>query len=344
MKRIGLLLFLSFFFTIKIKANAAQPGIYQAGGGGGFTLYFPDDLPNFKKIQMQKESISILLYPGFAVVHGDYYMKNDWDSVVTIKTGYPINAFLNSPSSKGKLEVAFDSLYLFKSYFNDKEVIHQIIRPIKNEKQLMIDFLNPTNYEDWYFWETSFPPKSVTKISVQFIVNTNNAKIRKGYSLNKENVFVYVVETGALWKNSIESGVFKIFLGKGLKVKNLLGASPSNGYFLDEKDKIFKLEKFNYIPTTADNIIIKYSNKRKDNFDFNSILKDGQQYLNELEVLHNKDISQYEFKPYKAKEPTEVESSFIWDVFVFLGFIILVCLPIYLIWFLFKFIQKRKEI
>ena len=76
----------------------------------------------------------------------------------------------------------------------------------------------------------------------------------------------------------------------------------------------------------------------------NLILKDGQQYLNELEVLHNKDISQYEFKPYKAKEPTEVESSFIWDVFVFLGFILLVCLPIYLIWFLFKFIQKRKEI
>ena len=52
MKRIGLLLFLSFFFTIKIKANTAQPGIYQVGEGGGFTLYFLNDCQNFKKIQM----------------------------------------------------------------------------------------------------------------------------------------------------------------------------------------------------------------------------------------------------------------------------------------------------
>ena len=55
MKRIGLLLFLSFFFTIKIKANAAQPGIYQAGGGGGFTLYFPDDLPNKTLYQIKRK-------------------------------------------------------------------------------------------------------------------------------------------------------------------------------------------------------------------------------------------------------------------------------------------------
>lgn len=344
LKRVGLLLFISLFFIIKIWANAAQPGIYHAGGGGGFTLFFPDDLPNFKQIQMQKESISIMLYPGFAVVHGDYYMKNDGDSVVTIKTGYPINGFFNSPSAKGKLEVAFDSLYLFKSFFNDKEVIHQIFKPIKSEKQLMIDFINTTNYEDWYFWETSFPPKSVTKISVQFIVNTNNAKIRKGYTSNKENVFVYVVETGALWKNPIEKGVFKIFLGKGLKAKNILGAAPSEGYFLDKKRKTLKLEKSNYTPTTDDNIIFKYSNKTNGDFDFNLILKNGQQFLNELEVLHNKDISEYIFEQYKAKEPTRVESSFIWKTFVFVSFVLLVFLPIYLIWYLFKYIQKRNKI
>lgn len=344
MKKFLLCHTLSIILIFNIYGNAAQPGIYRAGGGGGFTLYFPDDLPNFKKIQMQREEISILLYPGFAVVQGDYFMKNDGDSSISIKTGYPLNAYLDSPSQKGKLEIAFDSLYLFKSYFNEKEVDHKLVRPNKKDKQLMIGFLNEDNYEDWYFWETKFPPKSISKISVQFIVNTNNAKVRQGYSVENENVFVYVIETGALWKDKIEKGAFKIFLGKGLKLKNMLGISPMSDFLYSKNESILKLEKSNYVPTSSDNIIIKYANKTKKTFDFGMVLNNGQQYFNELEVLHHKDLSQLDFKPYRAKDPTIVKTSFLWNAIMFGFLIILFCLPIYLVWLLFKFIKKRKYI
>lgn len=58
----------------KTFANAAQPGIWNAGGTV-YTMLYPEDAITFKKVQMQQERIFIQLYKGFAVVKGPMFLK-----------------------------------------------------------------------------------------------------------------------------------------------------------------------------------------------------------------------------------------------------------------------------
>lgn len=92
MKQIGwrvLQTIISFFILLMLCSNAAQPGVWNAGGGG-FNLLFPEDSSAFRKIQMQREAIAIQLYPGFGVVKGTYHMRNSTADTIKIKVGYPV--------------------------------------------------------------------------------------------------------------------------------------------------------------------------------------------------------------------------------------------------------------
>ena len=86
--QITLLLLLPFLAF----SNAAQPGFWNAGGTGNFSLLYPEDSASYQKIQMVKELVAIQLYRGYAVVKGQYWMYNDTEEEVNIKVGYPLNA------------------------------------------------------------------------------------------------------------------------------------------------------------------------------------------------------------------------------------------------------------
>ena len=53
-----------------------------------------------------------------------------------------------------------------------------------------------------------FLPEEIKKVEVFFIVSTNGGGIRKGYSLEHYNAFLYLLESGSVWKNPIEKGDF----------------------------------------------------------------------------------------------------------------------------------------
>ncbi|MFK7808143.1 MAG: hypothetical protein AB8F74_10125, partial [Saprospiraceae bacterium] len=163
--------------TSKLKANAAQPGMWQAGGMANFSLHYPQDSAAFGKIQMQKELVSILLYKGFAVVKGEYWMRNDSDTSLQIRTGYPINAS-SEPRSRDKMEIWFDELYGLKVFTDGKET------PLLKEEKI----------DNWYVWENNFPKGKTTKIEVYFLMDTNQASILQGYTKNYSNGFVYLLE------------------------------------------------------------------------------------------------------------------------------------------------------
>lgn len=74
----------------KLFANAAQPGIWNAGGTV-FTMLYPEDSLTFKKVQMVEEKIYIQLYKGYAVVKGNYLFKNTTNEKLNFKMGYPVN-------------------------------------------------------------------------------------------------------------------------------------------------------------------------------------------------------------------------------------------------------------
>ena len=106
-----------YFFCIIICtafliSNSAQPGVWNAGGSGSFTLLYPEDTIAYKKIQMKSENIYMQLYKGFAGVKGDYYFKNTSKDTLRIKVGYPINnVFENIDFHHQVNEVRVDGLY-----------------------------------------------------------------------------------------------------------------------------------------------------------------------------------------------------------------------------------------
>lgn len=105
-----------FLITIassqKVFANAAQPGVWNAGGTV-FTMLYPQDSLTFKKVQMQEERIYIQLYKGYAVVKGEYIFKNTTSEKLNFKMGYPVNGIYYG-GEVDLNEVTLDSLSRFK--------------------------------------------------------------------------------------------------------------------------------------------------------------------------------------------------------------------------------------
>ena len=187
--------------------NVAQPGIWNAGGTV-YTMLYPDDVSTFKKIQMQQERIFIQLYPGFAVVKGTYVFKNTTNEYLQFKMGYPING-IYSGGENNLNQIVLDSLSQFKIKAKNKWLT------LEKERHLEIN-TNAQNIDafsdNWKVWCMQFAPNEIQKVEVYFIVNTNEARIRKGYDVEKKNAFIYLLESGSVWKNNIEKGEFYIQL------------------------------------------------------------------------------------------------------------------------------------
>ncbi|MBX7226199.1 MAG: hypothetical protein K1X55_09210 [Chitinophagales bacterium] len=327
-KNISILFFI--ILTYSSFSNVAQPGVYNAGGTGGFSLYFPEDQAAYKKIQMKEEKVSIELFPGYAVIMADYQMYNSSDSIVTIKAGYPVNAFYHSNNQSNKVGVYFDSLYLFKAWVNDTLAKLSILATPDNNRQSFVGFSNTDNIGKWYWWSASFPPKTTTKISVFFVVNTNDASIRRGYTVRKYNAFVYVVESGSIWQPPIEKATFNVFLGKGVKKRNIHGTIPESGFVYIKKEKCLQLLKNNFSPNYKDNIIISYG-KHQHDVDFKDVLKNGEVLYKDMEIKHLKALNTSKSKPAYFGNPNDIKPSFWWRAITMIFYLGIVACIVYLL-------------
>ena len=114
-------------------------------------------------------------------------------------------------------------MYKIKGYFNDIE-LPLFERP------------NEDN-ENWYVWELTFPPNKTIKFDVQFLVNTNNSKTVKGYTNDYKNGFIYLIETGSLWKSPIEKGDFYVQFMDDISIEKVI----ENINFRDHNDETRKV-------------------------------------------------------------------------------------------------------
>jgi hypothetical protein len=309
-----LLIIILFSFPINILGNAAQPGFWGAGGTGTFSLLYPEDSLQYKKIQMVKERVSIQLYRGYAVVKGEYWMYNTSPDLVTIKVGYPLNSSFNSETefSHNLTEIRFDSLYGLKAYRNGTAVT------ILSEA---ID--NPDagwENENWYVWNNTFASYDTTLITVYFIVNTNNTIIRKGYNKDHNNGFIYLLETGATWKQPIVEGEIRIKLMDGLPLEDIKGLSPDSLFISDVKTGILITRFQNLSPTAKNNIIITYTENLNE-FNFQNVLNDQNELFNKIDLFSSLQINESNFVRKQFGDPFEVKSkNLLTSIFMFLLF------------------------
>ena len=296
-----LLLVLIFSMNKEILANAAQPGIWNAGGMGNFSLLYPEDSLSYKKIQMVDEKVSLILYKGYAVVKGEYRMYNDTKDTIFIKTGYPLNSnFKSDTKDVHRAEIIFDSLYGLKVLVNSV--------PVNLISEMSDNNAGSLHNSNWYVWSNKFAPEDTTLISVYFIVNTNGSIIREGYAKDKNNGFIYILETGSTWKQPILEGEIRIKMEEGLTNDDIKGLKPDSVFKKDSKGNLLQYIFHNISPTEQDNVIITY-NEKVDDLNFDQVLSQKEFLFSKADEFSGQEINSELLTSKKFNSPYEVEST-----------------------------------
>lgn len=316
-RQLSSLIFLSFlmlFSSQKGHANAAAPGFWGAGGTAAFSLLYEEDSSVFREIQMASELVSIDLYPGFAVVKGEYRMFNHSDTTVSIHVGYPVNTIYETESLHRQdiQGIRFDSLYALRAFTNGLPV-ELTARPGDSGNEYQ-------ESANWFVWEVSFTPGDTTFIEVYFIINTNEARITRGYTRKKYNAFVYLLESGAVWKQPIGEGEIRLRLNDGIKFKDIHGIAPGDFFKADRKAGLLQGTFAGLTPTPDNNIIISYA-EALENFNFGQIISRNGELYASLDEFSDADLAGAAMEDHQFKDPSEVSSNgiFTW----LLAFIVL---------------------
>lgn len=329
----------------KTFANAAQPGIWNAGGTV-YTMLYPEDANTLKKIQMQQERIFIQLYKGFAVVKGTYVFKNTTNEHLQFKMGYPING-IYSGGENDLNQIILDSLSRFKINANNRWLTLEQ----ENHPEINTNTQNINAFSDnWKVWQMQFAPNEIQKVEVYFIVNTNEARIRKGYNIEKRNAFIYLLESGSVWKNNIEKGEFYIQLMDGLTPENVQGISNGFGFKFNTQYQIFVGQKTNFSPTPKDNLIINYS-VFNENFLFENVIKQTNELFAKIDLMSQLSFESLTYSNIVLGNPYEVESTIegtlpgLLTLFVIFAPFIIGCIGIVIaVWVIIKWIRLKKKI
>lgn len=334
------LLLIAVTSSQKVLANASQPGVWNAGGTV-FTMLYPEDSLTFKKVQMQQERIYIQLYKGYAVVKGVYLFRNTTNEKLNFKMGYPINGVYYG-GNVDLNQVTLDSLSQFKI-------------KAKNEwlslvKQPNGDYGKINSFGDnWKVWEMAFAPEESQTVEVYFIVNTNNAGVRKGYNNERKNAFIYLLESGSVWHQPIEQGNFYVQLMDGLTTEDINGISQGFGFRYNAMHQLFAGTKTRFSPTSKDNLVVTY-HERNEHFVFDKALVQTENLFAKIDDLSLMSLETLTYTEIQTGEPYEVESTFsgylpmLLTLFViYAPFIIGLIVVVIVIWAVVKWIRIKKR-
>lgn len=280
-------------------SNAAQPGVWNAGGTV-FTMLFPGDSATFKKVQMQEERIYIQLYKGYAVVKGTYFFRNTTKEKLNFKMGYPVNGIYYGGTTDLN-GVILDSLSRFKIRAQGNWL------PLLEQPQEGYGNITVTG-DNWRVWQMTFNPEERQTVEVYFIVNTNKASIRRGYRTDKKNAFIYLLESGSVWCRPIEKGSFYLQLMDGLSAKDIKGISKGFGFAFNETSGVYAGEKNNFSPTPDDNLVVTYY-AYNEKFSFNAITAQADQLFLKIDQLEQMPLQTLSYTEIRTGDPYETEGS-----------------------------------
>lgn len=334
---IGLFLFL-FTSSNHSYGNAAQPGVWNAGGTV-FTMLFPEDSATFKKVQMQREQVYIQLYKGYAVVKGVYLFRNTTGESLSFKMGYPVNGIYIGGG--GLLnEVRIDSLSRFRIKSNDEWM------PVLDEEVNNYDdeILYPSG-DNWKVWQMDFLPNESKTVTVYFLVSTNNSTVRRGYNVESRSAFIYLLESGSVWFQPIEKGNFYVQLNDGLKLKDVKGISGGFGFRFNKDRLVFAGEKINFSPKPHDNLVITLPDI-KNSFSFEAIIPDAENLFSKIDEFSTSPLDTLKYEEVSLNDPYDVGGSF-WSFMPILLTLLAIASPVLIVlvivFFVVRYIKSLKK-
>jgi hypothetical protein len=260
MKKLTLLAFIHLF-SLALLAQTELPGIWNAGVGGQLYPLFPADSIHFGKVDIRKELILVNLYPGFAVVKGEYRFVNTSDKTIRMHVGYPVKGHYPQRIVEN---VLYNDLYNFRANANGIPVKPYRLSDSGTVSQVRISGSDSSsaNVSDWYAWQQEFPAGDETILTVYFITQNNLARYKKGSLSRDANAFGYSLESGKAWGGKIRSGQILVKMNEGLSLIEIQGILPDSLL----KGDLYHLQYSfsNLEPEPADNLLIWYDGAPPD--------------------------------------------------------------------------------
>jgi hypothetical protein len=282
-------------------SNMAAPYI-NTGGSQTIEPFNKADKKSIDQIQMVSEVVKVNLYPGFAVVKGEYHMLNTADRPIKIQVGYPPNRSferkLNGDSMETRIRFGSDDkprTYIVENGIRKTDETK--VTPFSGVDQLKVlvadkeietktkVITNQDRLASWGVWDLEFLPRQETVVIVYYMVNTKG-HISQGYSGSKDaRLFTYVLESGQIWRDRIKQGSIFIKLNGGLDSNDIWGVLPSKTLQINQTAKYLIYQFTDLEPTVDDNIVINYNDKLPAGFDYQQEQAKSKGYYQQIDQV-----------------------------------------------------------
>lgn len=213
----------SVLFTAAAIAQPDLPGIRNTGLLPSLKL-FPTNTVHPAALFLQEKTTKVQLYPGFAVIHQTYLVKNEDTGAITARLGLPVEGSVNE-AEIGQL------------FFTEPHAIRLTVDSLKLEadapKTFNQSFAQPlradsSGYRRWKTWGTEFKPGKTTRVTVEAIVRTSLSRYIKDEESRDGNAFALGLEDDLQWKRDSTKEVVMVHLLEGLKLTDIWGIKPDS--------------------------------------------------------------------------------------------------------------------
>ena len=240
-----------------------DPDVATANWGGG-SVSGNAEVGDFtaigvEQVEMQEESLRILLMMEHAEVHVDYVLHNTGEDIV-VRAGFPGERlyFVERAVEEDKVTEVYYSEH-DNDIFDYRIIADGEILPWQIQKR-GADRLTDTGYSAiapyWFVSELSFAAGQTRKVSISYLAKYGEVggSISDDWEYEKAQ-FVYRLSTGAVWKGPIEKGKVTIET-KGLDLSHW---KADKRFVRQGKAWVWQFEKLE--PTVKSDIIIPVKDK-----------------------------------------------------------------------------------
>jgi hypothetical protein len=273
------------------QGNMSAPYL-NTGGGQTIEPFNKADKWSISQIQMVSEVVKVNLYPGFAVVKGEYHMLNTADRPIKMQVGYPPNRSFEKKFSSGmETRISFGDTRPFQvtnsaeiTPFTGVDQLKVLIAGKKIETKTK-SIINKGSLAAWGVWDLELLPGQETMVMVYYMVNTKG-RISQGYSGSKNaSLFTYVLESGQLWRDRIKQGTIFIDLKGDLNSNDIWGVLPYKTLQIDKAAKYLVYKFVDLEPTVDNNIVINYNDKLPTKFNYGQEQAKSTEYYQQIDQV-----------------------------------------------------------
>lgn len=308
------LLYLLPFLFLSNYGLAQNPYFWDLGGNGAFIPVSPKDSVYLDQITMPSQKVSILLYPGFAVLKGEYHLYNTSSEDINLQLGYPTQGLFFHTDLQ---TVAFNGVSALKVLVQGDQAEIQSY-PNEQERPTRVNpYAIPS--ENYSAWSSTLKARDTTQISIYFLVNNNQANLRIGYGRDLPNGFTYALSSASIWQGKINKGEIRLQLADTLKASHIQGLLPFSDWQVDASNTMLYYKIQNVEPDSSQNLVIRYG-QEIPNFDFKNMINKAAEFYRQVDSFHEQDLSSTNFSSFQAQDfkvyDQRSSDSFAWAMFI----------------------------